>query len=194
MARRNAELERDPPGQHRPVAAAAPRERVRSITWSRAMFYSHLWFGVLLTVVLLVIGITGIVLNHKRELGIMPDVPHEPTGAFSDSKSLAELAGSAFVTAGITPDFSNIDRMDVRPRNGFVKVRFRDAANTEVTVDLSSGKVLHVGTRGDVFMEKLHSGEIFGANGILLSDIGAAGLVILLISGYWLWLKPRYKR
>jgi uncharacterized iron-regulated membrane protein len=166
----------------------------RELSWSRAMFYSHLWFGVLMTVVLLVIGITGIVLNHKRELGIMPDVAHEPAGAFTDAISLADLARSAFAATGNTVDFNTIDRMDVRPRNGFVKIRFRDAANTEATVDLTTGKVLHVGARGDVFMEKLHSGEIFGANGILLSDIGAAGLIILLISGYWLWLKPRYKR
>jgi uncharacterized iron-regulated membrane protein len=61
-------------------------------------------------------------------------------------------------------------------------------------VDLVSGAIIHVGPRGDVFMEKLHSGEIFGANGILLSDVGAGGLVILLISGYWLWLRPRYRR
>ena len=43
-----------------------------------------------------------------------------------------------------------IDRMDARPRNGYVKVRLRDAASTEVTVDLASGRVLHVGPRGDV--------------------------------------------
>ena len=166
----------------------------RDVTWSRAMFYSHLWFGVILTVVLLVIGITGIILNHKRELGFMPDPPHEPQGAFVDALPLHELANRAFQAAGVSPDFKNIDRMDARPRNGFVKIRFRDAANTEATVDLTTGRVIHVGSRGDVFMEKLHSGEIFGTNGILLSDFAAAGLIILLISGYWLWLRPRVRR
>ena len=163
----------------------------RDITWSRAMFYSHLWFGVLLTVVLLVIGITGIILNHKREWGYMPEVEHSATGAFSDALPLSELANRAFVAAGVSPEVNGIDRMDVRPRNGYVKVRFRDKASTEVTVEINDGKILHVGPRGDVFMEKLHSGEIFGTNGILLSDLGAGGLIILLISGYWLWLRPR---
>jgi uncharacterized iron-regulated membrane protein len=161
---------------------------------SRAMFYSHLWFGVLFTVALLVIGITGILLNHKRELGIMPDIPHEPSGAFTDALPLSDLARSAFAATGITNEFNAIDRMDVRPRNGFVKIRFRDKANTEATVDINTGKVLHVGPRGDVFFEKLHSGEIFGENGILLSDFAAGGLVLLLISGYWLWLRPRVRR
>ena len=170
------------------------RTPAKEITWSRAMFYSHLWFGVLFTVVLLVIAATGVVLNHKRELGIMPDVPHTPTGAFADALHLNDIATRAFAAAGITFDIGGIDRMDVRPRDGFVKVRFRDAASTEVTVDINNGKILHVGPRGDVFMEKLHSGEIFGDNGILLSDVGAVGLVLLLISGYWLWLRPRVRK
>ena len=49
--------------------------------------------------------------------------------------------------------------------------------------------------RGDVFLEKLHSGEIFGGQPfVLLSDIAAIGLVIALITGYWLWLVPKMSR
>jgi uncharacterized iron-regulated membrane protein len=155
------------------------------------MFYSHLWFGVLFTVLLLVIGVTGILLNHKRALGLMPDVEHSPVGEFAAALSLSQLARIAGDNAGLPSDAGGIDRMDVRPRDGLIKVRFRDAATTEVTIDINDGRVLHVGPRGDVFLEKLHSGEIFGANGILLSDAAAAGLVLILISGYWLWLRPR---
>ncbi|MBL8981103.1 MAG: PepSY domain-containing protein, partial [Gemmatimonadetes bacterium] len=100
--------------------------------------------------------------------------------------------GSWTPGAGVEP--GAIDRMDVRPRDGFVKVRFRDRANTEATVDLATGKVLHVGARNDVFLEKLHSGEIFGDGFILLSDAAAVILVITLVTGYWLWLAPRVIR
>jgi uncharacterized iron-regulated membrane protein len=75
-----------------------------------------------------------------------------------------------------------------------VKVRLRDATSTEVTIDIADGRVLHVGKRGDVFLEKLHSGEIFGSRGIFLSDIAAIALVITLITGYWLWLAPKMRR
>ena len=84
-----------------------------------------------------------------------------------------------------------IDRMDVRPRKGFVKVRLRDRASTELTLDLTTGTVLHVGRRGDVFLEKLHSGESLGDNWVLLSDAGAIALLVTLVSGYWLWLAPK---
>ena len=171
---------------------------------TRAAFYIHLWLGVIATVALISISITGILLNHKRGLGLMPDVPHEPAGAFNTSLSLDRLAYAALVAApreakgdwqeGQPVDISLIDRMDARPRNGFVKVRLRDKASTEMTVDLTTGKVLHVGRRGDVFLEKLHSGEAFGGPLVILSDIAAVALVLTLITGYWLWLVPKIGR
>jgi hypothetical protein len=173
--------------------APAPRQHRRPL--SRVAFYSHLWVGVVFTVALAVISITGIALNHKRGLGLMPDVKHQPSGAFDASLPIAELGDVALRAAGVEGDpLRLIDRMDVRPRNGFVKVRLRDAASTEVTVDLTDGSVLHVGARGDVFLEKLHSGEAFGARWVLLSDAAAIALLITLVSGYWLWLAPKVRR
>jgi uncharacterized iron-regulated membrane protein len=54
--------------------------------------------------------------------------------------------------------------------------------------------VLHIGARGDAFLEKLHSGEIFGSRGVLLSDAAAIALVITLVTGVWLWLAPKLHR
>jgi hypothetical protein len=172
---------------------------------SRAAYYIHLWLGVLGTVALVGISVTGILLNHKRGLGLMPDVPHEPTAPFGSAISLARLAYAALEAApqeskgswksGDPVDIGLIDRMDVRPRDGFVKVRLRDKSSMEMTVDIATGKVIHVGRRGDVFLEKLHSGEIFGGQPfVLLSDIAAVALVLALITGYWLWLAPKLRR
>lgn len=172
---------------------------------SRISFYLHLWLGVIVTVALVAISVTGILLNHKRGLGLMPEVPHEPTAPFERAIPLERLAHAALMAApdsargGWTPgepvDVRVIDRMDVRPRDGFVKVRLRDKASTEATVDIASGQVIHVGRRGDVFLEKLHSGEIFGGQPyVILSDIAAIALLITLITGYWLWLAPKFTR
>jgi uncharacterized iron-regulated membrane protein len=149
---------------------------------------------VLFTVVLLLLSVTGIALNHKRGLGLMPQVENPAARPLGASLPLAELATRARAAAGLTEEVAPIDRMDVRPGDGFVKVRFDDPAWTEVTVDLATGRALHVGERGDVFFEQLHSGELFGKRGVLLSDAGAVALTVLLISGYWLWLAPRWRR
>ncbi len=191
---------RDPETGQTPIRAASrPRVRDTRASISRFSFQAHLWLGVISTIVLLVIAITGILLNHKRPLGLMPDVPNEPSVPFISSLPLAQLADIALAeVAGAGNEPANpvtaIDRMDVRPRDGFVKVRMRDASSTEVTVDIGTGKVLHVGPRGDAFLEKLHSGEIFGGPYVLLSDFAALALVVTLISGYWLWLAPKLRR
>lgn len=159
--------------------------------WARWMFHAHLWLGIATTGIVLVICLTGILLNHKRPLGLMPDVPNPSPGALSASLPVAELAARAERAVPAEVAAAGIDRMDLRPGDGLVKVRFDDREVHEVTVDLASGRVLHVGLRNDVFLEKLHSGEIFGGQGVLLSDLAAVALAILLISGYWLWLYPR---
>jgi uncharacterized iron-regulated membrane protein len=175
------------------TAPRGGRER-RKHRFSRGVFYTHLWVGVFVTVALTVISVTGILLNHKRGLGLMPDVEHAPSGPLQSSLTVGQLADSAIaaVPGGATDPVVRVDRMDVRPRDGLIKVRLRDSASTEVTLDLATGRVLHVGRRGDVFLEKLHSGEIFGGRGILLSDIAAVGLLFTLVSGYWIWLFPKW--
>jgi len=157
------------------------------------MFYAHLWVGVLFTIVLLVVAVTGVLLNHKRALGLMPDVSHAPTAPLAAALPIAELADRARAAASLAADVP-VDRMDVRPDKGYVKVRFDDPQWTEVTVDIANGRALHVGARSDVFMEQLHSGELLGGNWVLLTDAAAVALVLLLISGYWLWLAPRWRR
>jgi uncharacterized iron-regulated membrane protein len=176
--------------------ATVKRSERRRHFLTRGAFYAHLWIGVIFTVALTSISITGVLLNHKRGLGLMPDVANESDGRLSATISLDSLAKIGLAAGAPTRagDVGFIDRMDVRPRDGYVKVRLRDAASTEVTVDVRDGRVLHIGPRGDVFLEKLHSGEIFGSRGILLSDAGAVALVITLITGIWLWLAPRLRR
>ena len=178
------------------VAARRPRPERRKHKLTRGAFYTHLWLGVFVTVALTVICVTGILLNHKRGLGLMPDVANTPSAAFTSALPLSELARIAMDTVPSSESADaavRVDRMDVRPRDGLIKVRMRDSASTEVTLDLASGRVLHIGRRGDVFLEKLHSGEIFGSGGILLSDVAAVGLLLTLITGYWLWLFPKMR-
>jgi hypothetical protein len=192
----------EPPRRSDRRATPGPRASTASPprTFTRAAFYSHLWLGVLFTVVLTVIAVTGILLNHKRGLGLMPDVPGASSAPLGGALPLARLAEIGVGAAGVgllpdgSVDLAAIDRMDVRPRNGYVKLRLRDAVATEVTVDIHTGRVLDVGARGDVFLERLHSGEAFGGRWVLLSDAAAIALVVTLLTGYWLWLAPKLSR
>lgn len=202
-----------PDADHRPGRRTARRHPLSPWlrTTARGFYWAHLWFGVLATFLTLVLAVTGIALNHKRGLGLMPDPARPGPVALRDAHTLADFERlarialarelAAGVDAGSSPpeyvvasaQAVEIDRMDVRPGHGLVKVRFDDVDVTEVTLALADGAVLHVGARGDVFMEKLHSGEIFGDGWILLSDGAAVALLVLTLSGLWLWLFPRFR-
>lgn len=164
-------------------------------TTARAFYWTHLWLGVVATLLTLVIAVTGIALNHKRGLGLMPD-PDRP-GAVELGEALSLDAFEARAREALQASGADasvpVDRMDVRPGHGLIKVRFDDRDVTEVTLALADGAVIHVGPRADVFMEKLHSGEIFGAGWILLSDGAAIALILLGVSGLWLWLFPKFR-
>lgn len=158
---------------------------------ARAMFYIHLWLGVIATAILLVLAVTGFLLNHKKPLGLMPDVSRPGIEDVTKALPLSEITAAALAAVPAATAEAGIDRMDVRLDDGLVKVRFDDRTVTELTLDLRTAEVLHMGERNDVFLEKLHSGEVFGDAWVLLSDAGAVALVLLLVSGYWLWLYPR---
>lgn len=177
------------PGSKTPRRRKSSSDGVR--TMARWMFHTHLWVGVIVSFLAISLSVTGIMLNHKRVLGFMPETEVERPDAFDVSLPLPELARLASVAAGPEAAAAGVDRMDVRPGDGLIKVRFDDSDVTEVTLALDDGEVLVVGLRNDVFLEKLHSGEIFGDAWILLSDFGAVALIILLLTGFWIWLYPR---
>jgi len=180
-------------GGTRPAGSSSPSpRRVRGPRrLARAVFYVHLWIGIPASVFILVLAITGISLNHKRALGLMPEVSHEPSGEFSSALPLSTLRRRAI--SAVPPEVarSGVGRMDVRPGDGIVKVRFDDRRITEVTLDVVSGEVLRVGERNDQFLENLHSGGVFGDLWVLLSDAAAGVLLLLVVTGYWLWLYPK---
>jgi uncharacterized iron-regulated membrane protein len=121
----------------------------------------------------------------------MPEVPNEPSGAFSEALGLSELASLAGSVVDSAIVRAGIDRMDARPADGLVKVRYKDRRVTEVTLDINTGEVLGIGERNDQFLEKLHSGQIFGEMWVFVTDAGAIFLLGVMVSGYWLWLYPK---
>jgi hypothetical protein len=84
-----------------------------------------------------------------------------------------------------------IDRMDVRPDKGMIKVLFKEGY-WEVQIDGANGKVLSVAQRHADWIEHIHDGSIIseGFKLIYTNYIGL-GLLLLSITGFWLWYGPR---
>ena len=158
----------------------------------------HRYAGLLLAVLLLISAVTGILLALKKDVGIIQ--PPTQKGVSQDLvtwKPVAELSAlavTALYNAHPEQIGNPVDRLDVRPSKGIVKVLFENG-NWEVQIDGTSGEVKSIAKRYSDWIESLHDGSIVNDAFKLISmhTLGL-GLLFLMGSGVWLWYGPQLVR
>ena len=155
----------------------------------------HRWFGLSLALFLLISATTGILLALKKEFDILqPPTAKGVSKDLSTWKSLPELAQiaeDAFIEAHPSQKGNEIDRMDIRPQKGVVKVLFKEGW-WEVQVDGTSGEVKSIERRNSDWIEALHDGSIISDWFKLISmNYIGWGLLLMIITGLWLWYGPK---
>ncbi len=154
--------------------------------WTRKL---HRWAALICCVPLLLVILSGLLLQVKKQLPwIQP--PTQSAGHSDMSISWQQILDVVIrdPDAGVN-SWQDIDRLDVRPGKGIVKVQCK--TRQELQIDLGTGQVLSSTYRRSDLIESLHDGSFFGewaklgvflANGLLLLG--------LWISGAWLWYLP----
>lgn len=166
---------------------------VRSLRKFRSL---HKWIGVVLGVFMVIMAITGLVLGWKKNVDILQPPTREGQSSNMNEwigfQAVADNAIKAMESVGIYGAI--IDRMDVRPKDGIIKVQF-DQGYWEAQVDATTGGVLSLGRRHADWIEKVHDGSIVTDTfKLLYTNATGAGLTVLALSGMWLWLGPRLVR
>jgi len=161
----------------------------------------HKWTGTFLFIFFFLISITGLLLGWKKHSGGLI-LPKTEKGISTDLKtwlsydSLQTLAIQT-LTDSLPGSSSALDRIDARPGKGIVKFVFQDHY-TEIQLDATSGKALSVNRRTSDIIEQIHDGSILdfafstGNGQIKLGYTTVTGLSLLLltITGFFLWLNP----
>ena len=163
---------------------------MRSAFWSRRL---HRQGAVLIALPLLVVVVSGILLQVKKEFDwIQPPTRRgaSSTPEISFERILEVVRG---VSVAEVSEWEDIDRLDVRPSRGMVKVRCGNGL--EVQVDTMSGRVLQVARRRSDLIEAIHDGSFFFSGAKLWIFLPAA-LVLLLLwgTGIHLFFLPRRVR
>lgn len=160
--------------------------------WIRANWWLHLVGGLSAATYLIVLSVTGVMLNHKKPLGFMsssPDLP-KPSADFAPV-SIPTMVDSAVEFRGADQySITDVNKVDYRPK-GYAKVGFSD--DFEVIVDAADASVEKAARRWDLFLEDLHTGLVFGDDGWLLSDIPAGITILLTANGVYLWTRPAWR-
>ena len=154
--------------------------------WNRRL---HRWGAVFVALpFLLVIG-TGLLLQVKKQVPWVQ--PPEQRGAVHvPAISLPDVLArvQAVPQAGIR-SWDDVDRVDVRPSKGILKVV--GTSRWEVQLDVATGAVLQVAYRRSDLIESLHDGSFFHDRVKLLLFLPVGVVVLALwVTGIYLWLLP----
>ncbi len=143
------------------------------------------------------LGATGLLLAWKAELHLTP-----PSQKIKQTNiatlSLNTIQKKAIDYAKHSKLDTTINRIDYRPSKGIAKIRF-ETHFTELQINCYTGKIVSHKQRTADIIEMIHDGSILdylfknkSKNiKLLYSSTTSIALILLAISGFWLWLKPR---
>ena len=157
----------------------------------------HRWLGIPLILFFFIIGITSILLAWKKKVELLPPTSKSQSELKEQwilPSEMIQVAQHAMDSLG---ESNEVDRIDIRPDKGIAKVTFKTHFS-EVQVDGFSGKILSIDTRHSDWIEKVHDGSIIDfyvdsdeTSKLIYSSLTSIGLILMSISGFYLWYFPK---
>jgi len=150
----------------------------------------HYWASVSVAIPLLVIICSGLLLQAKKQSSWVQPPERRGTGTVPQLPFDAILERLTQVPDMHVTSWDDVNRMDVRPGRGMVKVWLQNGY--EVQVDLGTGAILQVAYRRSDLIESIHDGSFFGGDWTKLGLFLPTGLTLLLLwcGGLWMFWVP----
>jgi uncharacterized iron-regulated membrane protein len=149
----------------------------------------HYWASAIVTLPLLVIICSGLLLQAKKQSAWVQPPERRGTGK-APVISLEDVLARVKEVPGMhVQSWDDVNRLDVRPGRGMVKVWLNNGY--EVQVDLGTGKVLQAAYRRSDLIESIHDGS-FGGDWTKLGLFLPTGITLLLLwfGGVWMFWVP----
>jgi uncharacterized iron-regulated membrane protein len=150
----------------------------------------HYWVSFGIALPLGVILITGLLLQMKKDWTWVQPPEIRGTGK-APELSLNDVLDrvKTVPNMGVT-SWDDVNRLDVRPGRGMVKVWLNNG--WEVQVDLGTGMVLQTAYRRSDLIEAIHDGSFFAGDWTKLGLFLPAGICLFLLwlGGLWMWWVP----
>lgn len=166
----------------------------------------HRFTGISLFIFLIFVSITGILLGWKKNSGglILSETTNGTSTILEEWLPVHILVDNAiiYIKDSLAANLDTvIDRIDVRPDKGVVKISFKDHY-IGLQIDGATGKVLKKETRMADLIEQIHDGSWvdrqLGINSgtfkLFYTSICGLGLLTFCITGFWLWYGPKRLR
>ena len=149
----------------------------------------HRWGAILIALPFLIVLVTGVILQLKKDVAwIQPEsqkgISLEPSLSFDRILEISKTVPEAEISL-----WSDIDRLDVRPGKGMVKVRANN--HWEIQIDTETGDILQSTYRRSDIIESIHDGSWFHDSAKLWIFLPSGIIVLVLwITGIYLFFVP----
>ncbi len=149
----------------------------------------HNWGAIMIALPVIIVLVTGVLLLLKKDFDWLqpPTIKGEQKGigiGFDDILAVARTVPEAEIES-----WADIDRLDVRPGKGMLKVRAEN--RWEIQIDGNTGAVLQVAYRRSDLIESIHDGSFFGDHAKLWVFLPSALVLIgLWVTGMVLFFHP----
>ncbi len=129
------------------------------MSWNRRLRKIHSWGAIGIAVPLIIVIVSGLMLQVKKQvLWVQPATMRgqgtAPSLSFEAILKIAQTVPEANLSG-----WKDIDRLDVRPKKGVVKIRAKN--RWEIQLDHQTGDVLQVAYRRSDLIEAIHDGSFF---------------------------------
>ena len=151
----------------------------------------HRWGAIAIAVPALVVIGTGIILQLKKDAHWIQPPTSKGTSPLELTISFDQILEAArSVPESEIETWDDVDRLDVRPGKGVVKIRPKHSL-WEVQVDTATGEVMQVAYRRSDVIEQIHDGSFFHDKAKLWIFLpNGVVLFALWLTGVYLWVLP----
>ena len=153
----------------------------------------HRWVSILALLPIMIIIVSGVILQLKKEVAWIQPPTRRGAGSHPSISFDRILEAVKTVPQAKIASWDDIDRLDIRPGKGVVKVRGKNC--WEIQIDTQTGDVLQAAFRRSDLIESIHDGSYFH-DSFKLWVFLPAGLIlaVLAITGLHLFSLPHLAR
>lgn len=149
----------------------------------------HYWASITVAIPILVIILSGLLLQTKKHFVWVQPVELSGTGKIPTISLEQILDVCRTVSEAEIKSWDDINRIDMRPSRGMLKVWSKN--NWEIQIDTETGAVLQTAYRRSDIIESIHDGSFFH-DAVKMWIFLPSGIVLLLLwlTGIYLFVIP----
>ena len=156
----------------------------------------HRWIAIVAVVFLVVVASTGVLLQAQKLTGADEDDPDNAPSSTALSTTTAPTLYTGIVERALAVAKARapgVPIVSVTVKMGenqpTVLIRLPGAPGRQITVDGRSGKLLaDEPFEPETLLKRIHDGSILGDPGVVMGVLWGLALVVLTITGFWVYL------